>query len=335
MTVVKLSLPLLLKRAKTIGASLESLQAKFPEGDGTIEIHLSPVEAARINSMEEREKLGVLNNRLFLSTHKMRRQVPSRFAFRSTTKNQGSPRRFRMGFGMGDKNKKVCMARGRLVDSTVNFLRKYQNQPDPRKEKHFEIGAAMRFTLNNDKSVDIPLYNISIDVNTLKKGDHDGTDVPASRINCHTHPSGEYPRQKVCFAWASKDDVLAIREKILDEKENCIVHIVCATEGFYVICLNKELLESSGDIARKIDEADVEKHYKVRLPGEKGDDNDGLPETPEQYISYVRNIPKKHRIYDIEFVKWPKKGHSEVFSFSFPSCAGKCNPDVCEECSDL
>ena len=252
-------------------------------GAGKIRIKVGSAELLRLESMSEVEKVRALLNEEFLMTHVFKRDPPDhQFAFRSRPKSPGKPRRFRMGFRVGDSkgDRKVCMARGRLHEDTSHFLRTQQDQPDPRKDHHHEIGAAMRFKqIKVDKmsmGPELPLFEITIRPSTVQKGDHDGCDVPASRINCHTHPSGEYPRQGVRFAWASKDDVLAIREKALDETENCIVHLVCATEGFYVISLNSEMLSQGGDLVDKIEKANVEKYYKVRLPALKGGDRDGF-----------------------------------------------------------
>ncbi len=302
-----------------------------------VNVKISPFEYEKILSFDELSRARFVTDQAFLQTHNFSRSS-NKFRFRTVAAEKDKPRRFRMSFRVGDKeqDRKCCIARGRLSEATARELRSLQNQPDPRKEHHHEIGAAMKFLQIQQGNSSTPsLYEINLDSSSILKGNHDGCEVPKARASCHTHPSGEYPRQKVNFAWASKDDILAIREKSLDETENSIIHIVCSSEGFYVISINEDMLKAGGNLIDKIEKANIGRYYQVRLPNISQTNNDNLPETPEEYIKYVSSIPKKHRIYDVCFVKWPESGHSTEFRFAYPSCSGKCNPSKCEECSDL
>lgn len=247
------------------------------------------------------------------------------------------PRKDRTGirFALGPRStdREVCCIKARLSADACVKVREKQSNSAP-KGKHYEVGADFLF-VRVDHEGKLPLYELRIS-GSFTTGEVDACDVPPGRGGLHSHPKQEYDpdRKNVVYAWFSEDDIHAVREKMLDETENCILHVLATCEGLYIVSMSKKMLEEVDDVYDMMDNADTDV-YRIPLPrpGQKKG-----PLTPEEYVEYCmhsKKIPAADRIYDINWIPWPESGPSECFEFSFPSCDGACNPSRCTKCLDI
>ena len=173
---------------------------------------------------------------------------------------------------------------------------------------HHEIGGLLKIQKQTD--------NVYI-IDTIKKsyitGDKNGTNVPKGKAGFHTHPAGEYERQKVLYAWPSGDDYLAILEKMIIE--GCIFHIVATKEGIYVISFSPDLARASKKTMRKILKNKEPLSYKFPLPSVNTSNS-----TPELYMSKIKNL----NLFLVEFVNWNDVEKGKYFTFYYPTIKNKC-----------
>jgi len=163
---------------------------------------------------------------------------------------------------------------------------------------YHEIGGLLSLTKKGDK------YVISTVKSSYMSGNNNGTNVPAGKAGFHTHPSREYVRQKVSYAWPSGDDYNSILEKMI--KEDCILHIVATKEGTYCISFSPELARLSKVAWKKMFKENKTKTYKFQLPGL----NDTIS-TPDKYIKKLKNM----KIFTVEFRYWKDL---KPFTFYYP-----------------
>tara|TARA_A100001015_G_C14837066_1_gene650903 strand:+ start:300 stop:995 length:696 start_codon:yes stop_codon:yes gene_type:complete len=151
----------------------------------------------------------------------------------------GASNRYKQSF-VSDLHKHTRRCCNIIVCLDRQFCDKIQAQHvQKNRKKHCEVGCDLGF---------VPLdrtgtrYLLKLQGKFLY-GSRDKCDVPPGRAGMHTHPLREYAHKKVVYAWPSFDDYTSIREKMLDNRENCILHLVATKEGIYLICMNREMLE--------------------------------------------------------------------------------------------
>jgi len=203
----------------------------------------------------------------------------------------------------------ICMSKAQLSESAKGKLLdlvKNAGKMKMGKFHHHETGGGLV-----GRKAD-GVWQIDVVPTSYIKGEGDGTNVPKGGklalgyANFHTHPKGEYKKQKVKYAWPSGDDYLSIMEKMY--KENTILHIVATMEGIYAISLSPKLADISKKNLESLYNSKSPLKYKRELP-----DIGSSKSTPSTYLKEIKNI--KNPIYTVEFRSWRNK---TPFNFYFP-----------------
>ncbi len=204
---------------------------------------------------------------------------------------------------------KICMSKAKLTpDAKKELLKliKEAGEMSMGEFQHHETGGGLIGRKVKG------LWEINVVPSSYMKGEGDGTNVPKGGklalgyANFHTHPKGEYKKQKVKYAWPSGDDYLSIMEKMY--KENTILHIVATMEGFYAISLSPKVADTSKKHLESLFKSKSPLKYKRELPDIKNPKSN-----PSKYIKDIKSI--KDPIYTVEYRSW---GNNNPFKFYFP-----------------
>ena len=204
---------------------------------------------------------------------------------------------------------RICMSKAILTPKAKMSLKKLisAGKMSMGKFHHHETGGGL--VGRKVKKV----WNIDVIPSSFMKGEGDGTNVPKGGklalgyANFHTHPRGEYKKQKVKYAWPSGDDYLSIMEKMY--KERTVLHIVATVEGIYAISLSPKLNDVSKKNLETLFKSKAPLKYKRELP-----DITNPKSSPSKYLKDVRGM--KNPIYTVEYRPWGKI--STPFKFYFP-----------------
>ena len=204
---------------------------------------------------------------------------------------------------------RICMSKAILTSNAKEEMKKLIEKAGKMsmgKFHHHETGGGL--VGRKVKGV----WNIDVIPSSFMKGEGDGTNVPKGGklalgyANFHTHPKGEYKKQKVKYAWPSGDDYLSIMEKMYTE--NTILHIVATMEGIYAISLSPKLTDRSKKNLEKLFKSKAPLKYKRELP-----DISNPKSNPSKYLKDIRDI--KNPIYTVEYRSWK---NNTPFKFYFP-----------------
>ncbi len=208
-----------------------------------------------------------------------------------------------------DRDSDICMSSAKLTKKAKKSLLelvKNAGKMSMGKFHHHETGGGLVGRKVGG------VWQIDVVPSSYIKGEGDGTNVPKGGklalgyANFHTHPKGEYKKQKVKYAWPSGDDYLSIMEKMY--KENTILHIVATMEGIYAISLSPKLADTSKKNLESLYKSKSPLKYKRELP-----DIGSSKSNPSTYLKEVKNI--KDPIYTVEFRTWK---NDNPFKFYFP-----------------
>jgi len=203
---------------------------------------------------------------------------------------------------------RICMSKAILTPKAKMSLKKLISAGEMSMGKfhHHETGGGL--VGRKVKGV----WNIDVTPSSFMKGEGDGTNVPKGGklalgyANFHTHPKGEYEKQKVKYAWPSGDDYLSIMEKMY--KERTVLHIVATMEGIYAISLSPKLKDASKKNLETLFKSKAPLKYKRELP-----DITNSKSRPSKYLKDIRGM--KNPIYTVEYRSWK---NNTPFKFYFP-----------------
>ena len=190
----------------------------------------------------------------------------------------------------------------------LNLVYNAGNKNKKGKFTHHEVGGLLKIKKQSDN-----VYIIDTIKNSYITGDKNGTNVPKGKAGFHTHPAGEYTRQKVLYAWPSGDDYLAILEKMIIE--GCILHMVATKEGIYVISFSPDLARTSKKTMKKMLKNKEPLNYKFPLPSIKSKKS-----TPESYMSKINKLT----LFLVQFMHWKDLEKGKYFTFYYPTTKNIC-----------
>ena len=136
-----------------------------------------------------------------------------------------------------------------ILKISPTALTKMQRIIVENKDETKEIFGSFKIVDNRKEAGDI-IHTIDIVDGSLKSGNTDDVSATPTIYNFHTHPISAYKMYKVKYGPPSVQDYKSIY--LLCKNYQCIVHLVAALEGIYIVYLLPNITGSEKDVKRVI-----------------------------------------------------------------------------------
>ena len=131
---------------------------------------------------------------------------------------------------------------------------------------------------------------LGVDVHSIFIGNSEDVKPSTSKFSFHTHPREAYEKHETNIGWPSCKDYIAFLSTIIRHK--CIMHLVVAIEGIYIISLSPDMIGDLKDMDKKVISRQCNAINNKSKP-------------IQEYIDGINNITYKgNYVFDVDYVEW-------------------------------
>lgn len=185
-----------------------------------------------------------------------------------------------------------CTIKLRFTDTTLKYFKQLSRIGVTLNKNGSITQKELSGVLNTGIASEDQVFPLELDRISITSGEEEEAMSLKGHYSFHTHPEEAYKRHRVSLGWPSAQDYVAYLSSV--KIHNCILHIIVALEGLYVLSMNNYWIDKQADLDNAVDF--IRKYYDIPYESNR---------TSEWYVRKVNSISyQNYPIFMVQFFNW-------------------------------